>query len=42
MGETQYPEKISRQPIITRTGDCTWRVSDWCDIWWSISAEMRL
>ena len=22
--------------------DYTWSESDWCDIWWSISAEMRL
>ena len=28
MVETQSPEKISRQPIITRILDFTWRVSD--------------
>jgi len=28
MGETQFPEKISRQPIITRMWDFTWMVSD--------------
>jgi len=40
MRETQSPEKISRQPIITRIEDFTWRMYDREDLVGGYSQEM--